>query len=401
MTQSLRIAIVSPELHRHGGTERANAELVARLGRCSQLCLFAHHWEPDGTAGICFHRVPVIPWPGLLRFLSFFLAATWQVRRAERQHGAYDAIYSPGPNCRQVQVSSAWFCQARQLELFRSGKHRPPPAHWRDWLKLAHRWSYAAVVSAVEKYFYSRPTLRRVVAQSRLLAGDLRGFYGLAEERIVVAHGGVNAQHFDPAKRQALRDGARRELGIPDGEFVFLFVGNNWLIKGLYHVMQALAAVPQGMLFVVGVEYEPPESWQKLSRSLGVEPRVRYLRRRPDILYYYAAADALVAPSVYDTFPLMPMEAMACGLPVIISRQTGTAEIVSGEECLVISQLDDASELSNAMRRLSEDAELCARLVQRGLALARRRPWDGIYQAISAELLSVAQTRAAQSAHTQ
>ncbi len=396
--RGLRIAVVTPEMIRTRGTERANAEMVARLARENRICLFAHHWEPDGTPGICFHRVPVMPWPGLLRFLTFFASATWQVRRAERRHGTYDAVYSPGPNCRQVQVSSAWFCQARQLALFRSGKHRPQPATWLDWLKLAHRWSYAAVVSAVERHFYSLPTLRRVVTQSHLLAGDLAGFYGLPPERIVVAHGGVNSAHFEPAQRLVLRDRARRELGIPADEFAFFFIGNNWLIKGLYHVMEALARVPRGTLYVVGVEFEPPHSWQKHSRALGIASRVCYLPRRPDVIYYYAAADALVAPSVYDTFPLMPLEAMACGLPVIISRNTGVAEIVRDDDCLVVSQLDDPAELAEALRRISEDAGLRARLAANGLELACQRPWDGIYRAISAELVALARTRAAESA---
>ena len=111
-----RIAIVSPEMHRRGGTERGNAEVMARLARTHQICLFAHHWEPDGTPNICFHHVPVLKWPGLLRFLSFYLSATRAVRRAERSHGRYAAVYSPGANCAEVEISTAWFCQARQLD---------------------------------------------------------------------------------------------------------------------------------------------------------------------------------------------------------------------------------------------------------------------------------------------
>ena len=118
--RSLRIAVVTPELHRTGGTERANSEVVARLAAEQQVCLFAHRWVPDGTPNICYHHVPVVPWPGLLRFLSFFLSATRAVNAGEKRHGSYDAIYSPGANCLQIQVSTAWFCQARQLELFRS-----------------------------------------------------------------------------------------------------------------------------------------------------------------------------------------------------------------------------------------------------------------------------------------
>jgi D-inositol-3-phosphate glycosyltransferase len=126
-----------------------------------------------------------------------------------------------------------------------------------------------------------------------------------------------------------------------------------------------------------------------------VADRIRYLPRRRDVIAYYAAADALLAPSVYDTFPLMPMEAMACGLPVIISAQTGVAEIVGPEDALVVSSAQNTAELAAAMRRMAADADLRARLARNGRALAERNPWDRIQQALARELLAQAQCRAA------
>jgi glycosyltransferase involved in cell wall biosynthesis len=394
----LRMAVVTPELHRTGGTERANAEFVANFAREHQVCLYAHVWTPDPGVNVCFHYVPVMPWPGIARYLSFFGAASLAVWLGERRHGAYDGIYSPGANCRQVSVSTAWFCQARQLDLFRSGQHRPRPASVMDWLKLGHRWSYAWIVAGVERHFYQSSKLERVIAQSRLLAGDLAHFYGVPESKLAVAHGGVNAATFDPAQRQALRSLARTELGFPEGRFVFFFIGNNWLIKGLYHVLRALAEVPAAHLAIVGADVERRESWQEFSRELGVAGRIHYLPRRRDVLFYYAAADALLAPSIYDTFPLMPMEAMACGLPVIISGRTGVAEIVGPEDALVVSTPENTAELAAAMRRMVSDSALRARLVRNGRVLAERNPWDRIQRAVERELLAQSAAHAGRAA---
>ena len=390
----LRIAVVTPELHRTGGTERANAEIVAAFARDHDVCLYAHKWMPDSGVKLCFHHVPVLPWPGLLRYLSFYYSATLAVATEERRNGSYHGVYSPGANCRQVTVSTAWFCQARQLALFRSGEHRPAPASLMDWVKLVHRWSYAWMVAGMERHFYQSDRLERVIAQSRLLAGDLAHFYGVPESKLAVAHGGVNASTFDPAERLALRPRLRSELGLPDGRFVFFFIGNNWLIKGLYHVLRALADVPDVWLAIVGADVERRESWERFGRELGVAERIRYLPRRRDVIAYYAAADALLAPSVYDTFPLMPMEAMACGLPVIISAQTGVAEIVGVEDALVVSNPRNTAELAAAMRRMAADADLRARLVRNGRKLAEHNPWDRIQQAVADELLAQAKRRA-------
>lgn len=393
--EAVRIAVVTPELHRLRGTERATSEIVARLAQDQPICLFAHQWTPDGTPNICFHRVPVIRWPGLLHYLSFYAMATRAVAAAERRHGKFSAIYSPGPNCAQVQVAAAHFCQARQLELFRSGKHRPAPASLLDWAKLAHRWSYAWVVSQVEGHFYRLPGLQSVIAPSQVLARDLQNYYGLDSRRVSVAHNGVDCRNFNPEARAALRKNARHELELPDGQFTFLFIGNNWLIKGLQHAIRALAQVPDAQLLVVGRGYERLESWKKYSDGLGVSRRIQYVPRRPDVLHYYAAADALLAASVYDTFGMTVLEAMACGLPAIISRSMGVAEIAGPDDCLLVAQLQDAAELALAMQRITTDAALRAKLAANGARLAERQPWDAAYRAIAAELRRAAGQNAA------
>jgi len=393
----LRIAVVIPELHRTGGTERATSELVAALARDHDVCLYAHRWIPEAGVRICFHRVPMLAWPGLAKFLSFYVAASLAVALGERRHGGYDGVYSPGANCRQVSVALASFCQARQLELFRLGGHRPQPVSWMDWLKLGNRWSFAWTTASVERQFYKSKRLKRVIAQSRLVGRDLAHFYGVPESKLEVAHAGVNAATFDPAERLALRPRMRAELGLPDGHFVFFFIGNNWLIKGLYHVLRALVEVPDAWLAIVGADVERRESWEEFSRELGVAKRILYLPRRKDVIAYYAAADALLAPSVYDTFALMPLEAMACGLPVILSSRMGVAEIVGPEDALMVSNPENISELALAMQRMAADADLRARLVRNGRALAERNPWDRIQQAVERELLAPAERRVPQS----
>jgi len=385
----LRIAVVTPELHRTGGTERGVAELVSRLSPKHSVCLFASRWAPDGFANICFHHVPAMPSPGLAHFFSFYWSATRAVRAAERNEGAYDTVYSPGPNCAQVEVCTAWFCQARQKELLESGRLRPRPARVADWLRLLHRRVYAASVTRLERGFYSSPRLKRVVSPAEILKSDLVECYGMAPERIVVGHSGVDAAAFAPELREALRPRARRELGLRDGAFYFLFVGTDWVRKGLLTIFEALPAVPEAQLLVVGAE--DPEAWRRASARFGVEARVRYLPRRPDILYYYAAADALVAPSVYEPFGLMPLEAMACGLPSIITRPMGVAELVAPDEAIILENASSAAELGRAMQALQKDHARYARLVDAGIARARAHSWDGMCDVTMEQLLAVAQ----------
>ena len=80
-----------------------------------------------------------------------------------------------------------------------------------------------------------------------------------------------------------------------------------------------------------------PAPFQEAIRAHGLTDRVRFLPPRPDVEFYYAAADAYASPTLEDSFGLPPAEAMACGLPVITSRAAGVSELIhSGEDGFVL-----------------------------------------------------------------
>jgi UDP-glucose:(heptosyl)LPS alpha-1,3-glucosyltransferase len=384
VTRRLRIAVVTPELHRTGGTERATSELVAALARDHDVCLYAHQWAPEAGAGLCIHRVPVMPWPGIARYLSFFAAASLAVWRGEKRHGGYDCVYSPGPNCRQVSVSTAWFCQARQRDLLRSGRFRPAPATWEDRVRGWHRRLSAEWGAQLESRFYLSPRLQTVVCPAEAVRRDLVECYHVPAERLTVAHSGVDAATFNPVRRRELQASARKELGLAAEDFCFLFVGTDWVRKSLLTVLDALRETPGGMLLAVG-PYDPA-SYRRYAEKIGVAGRVHYPPRRADILFYYAAADAVVAPSFYEPFGMVPLEAIACGVPAIITRQMGVAEVLDEESAIVLEDAGDAVALAGAMRRLMAEADLRQRLILHGERRARLNSWNGINQATLAAI---------------
>jgi glycosyltransferase involved in cell wall biosynthesis len=323
--------------------------------------------------------VPVLPGPGFTRQLNFFAAASMAVWRGEQRHGAYDCVYSPGPNCAQVNVSTAWFCQARQRDLLRSGRFRPDPVTLQDRLRGWHRTLYAKWYARIESWFYSSRRLEKVICPAEVVRQDLLECYHVSPDRLVVAHSGVDTAAFNRERRRELRDSARKELGLAAGDFCFLFVGTDWVRKCLLTVLDALAGVPGALLYAVG-PYDPA-SYRRYAERAGVAGRVRFPPRRADIITYYAAADAVVAPSFYEPFGMVPLEAIACGVPVIITRQMGVAEVLDDECAIVLDDPADSAALARAMRRLMEDRQLRERLVLHGERRARMSPWDGINQA--------------------
>jgi glycosyltransferase involved in cell wall biosynthesis len=95
------------------------------------------------------------------------------------------------------------------------------------------------------------------------------------------------------------------------------------------------------------------------------------------VAFYYAAADAYVGPSLEDTFAQPPMEAMACGLPVITTSTNGTAEIMTdGVDGLILQEPNDSRTLAAQMRAVCEDSVLRARLGEQAARTASGYTWD-------------------------
>jgi UDP-glucose:(heptosyl)LPS alpha-1,3-glucosyltransferase len=147
------------------------------------------------------------------------------------------------------------------------------------------------------------------------------------------------------------------------------------LRKGATFVLEALARVPE--LRLVFVAHGRSDAWQALARELNVQERATFCAGTNAIERYYAAADLLVFPTFHDAFGLVVSEAMASGLPVIVSRHAGAAELINnGLEGFVLRDPNDTTELVAVLTRLVADADLRARVG----AAARRRistfTWD-------------------------
>jgi len=108
-----------------------------------------------------------------------------------------------------------------------------------------------------------------------------------------------------------------------------------------------------------------------------LEDQVKFLRPRDDIEFYYAAADTYVGPSLEDTFAQPPAEAMACGLPVIVSSTNGTSEIVThGEDGLILTDPTDSIALATMIRGLYSDKRFRDQLGSHAARTALEYTWE-------------------------
>jgi glycogen(starch) synthase len=158
-----------------------------------------------------------------------------------------------------------------------------------------------------------------------------------------------------------------------------LCVGRVNTTKGVDTALRALAALPDATLHVVGRgDAADVDALHRLAAELGVEGRVRWsVADRRDLAAIYADADAFLFPVRWDEpFGLVPIEAMACGTPVIATGTGGSGEfLVDGWNCLRFEP-DDHEALAAAVRRLGADPSLRDRLTEGGAATARELTID-------------------------
>ena len=167
----------------------------------------------------------------------------------------------------------------------------------------------------------------------------------------------------------------RQRLEVDDRR-VLLLVTNDAHKKGMDKAIEAVALLPEDTVLALAGLVDSEEV-QRQAADLGVGDRVRVWPHTAEIIDYYAAADILIAPSREDAFSMPPLEAMACGIPTVVSSRAGVSELLEHERnSLILEDPEDASELAGHVSRLLEDPILSQHLSVEGRKLAEQCSWD-------------------------
>jgi glycosyltransferase involved in cell wall biosynthesis len=370
-----RIAVVSPFLDKRHGTERCVAEQVERLARDYELHIYSNRVDDVDTAEIVWHRVPSLPGPHLFAYCWWFLANQlwrWWDRRVRGLK--YDLIYTPGVNCLDADVVSVHvlfseFCERVSDDL----KLRNNPIG--IWTRLMHRRLYYALLKLLERSCYTREDVALTVV-SKKVGDSLQQVYGRKSQLSLIYHG-WDPSRFGRTKCIGLRAQARHLLGLDKGALALLLIGNDWKSKGLSCLIEAVAQLdaPDICILVVGTDTAAP--YASAVRRHGLQNRLQFLPIRPDVEFYYAAADVYASPSLGDAFAMPALEAMACGLPVIVSSQAGVSEVIThGVDGFVLEDPRDEKTLASIIGDLHQNASLRELLGKNAARTALNYTWD-------------------------
>jgi UDP-glucose:(heptosyl)LPS alpha-1,3-glucosyltransferase len=207
---------------------------------------------------------------------------------------------------------------------------------------------------------------------------------------VTIVRPGINLDDFKPVvEKRALR----RDLGLPETDFLILFCGHDFKRKGLDRAIAALARMsqPAHLVVVGGVAGGRQPEYEQLVATLGVADRVHFAGPRHDTHRFFQAADVFVLPTRVDMWGNTVVEAMATRIPAIVTDVAGSASVVEdGVSGYVLASPFDAGQLSALLDRLASDADLRVRVGESARERARGLDWKHHVNVVEAELLAVA-----------
>lgn len=328
-----KIAVVIPRYGRIGGAENMAFQLCERLVDHFDIHVFARKWDA-APSRVTFHKIPMIHFPRWLQPVSFAAFANRKIAGMP-----FDLIHS---HERIFRMDILTF-------------HGIPHRTWIHDMRKKNLSGFDFATCWAEKKGIQNPDLKRILPVSTLVELELKRCYAIMDDRVSVVNPGVDYNRFARMDAASCRNRIRCQHGLLSSDTVICFAGMNFEIKRLDLVIQGMAGMQsRGLspslpkLLIIGKGNV--NLYQKMADDLGIGHCIVFTGVTNEIESYYPACDLFVMPSVMDTFGLVVLEAMAAGLPAIISPTVGACDVVvHGENGLILPTNPSVQDMTDAL----------------------------------------------------
>jgi len=345
----MKIALVVYQfIKEKGGVESYVFNLSRHLlDRCHEVHIFAHRFGQDQDKRLLFHHVPAITFWSPLKHWTFAVNAPKIIKKTGIK---FDIVHG--------------FTQTLFQDIYRVGGG----CHW-DYMMHTYPLMQSAFGKIVlclnprhfsllllERIIFKRKCYKQITCISEQCKKEIMQHYKIYANDIEVIYNGVDTNTFTPQNRIRYRDVIRVKYAVAPDEVLLLFVGSGFKRKGLKYIIDALPLIDTDKkikLLVAG--RGKVREYQKLAKENGITDKIIFAGVYKNIQEIYAAGDIFVFPSEYDAFGTACLEAMASGLPVVVSKTSGVSEIIThGKDGFVVNHPIDAKEMVEYIELLME-----------------------------------------------
>jgi len=236
--------------------------------------------------------------------------------------------------------------------------------------KLAWYYSKFMITLATKK-------ADKILTVSKNTKKDLVKYFNINPRKVIVTYNGISESFkiVDKLYYKYLYD----KYKIKQHKKIILYVGNKKPHKNLETLLKAFYKSKfkkNSLLIFVGKDFDNYKNLNILSRKLKLDDYIIHtgIITDKELVYFYNLADLFVFPSLYEGFGLPPLEAMACGTPVVSSNTSSMPEILGDAAYFVNPKSVD--ELKNAIDEVLDNYELRDKLIKKGLERVKLFTWD-------------------------
>lgn len=368
-----------------GGMQRDMLRIAGELaGRGHRVEIFTISWQGarPQQAGIVVHELPV---RGLFNYRRYqrFIARARQRMALQAAAGApFDLVV--GFN--RMEGLDVYFaadpCFVERAHRQRGWLYRQTPRY---------RW-----FAGCERAIFAATAATEILLLSDTEKNRFQAWYQTPSARFHFIPPFLAAERFAPGDREAMRRHLRENFGFGTDEQVCLLVGSGFAMKGLDRAIRALAALPaaqRAATRLVAVGQDNPRPFMKMARTLGVARQVVISPGRPDIPALMQGADVYIHPAYRENTGLVILEALACGLPALVTASCGYAfHVRAADAGLVADEPFNQHAFDRQLLQLLTSPER-ARWRDNGLSYARRIMADNDGGAEARTLIEIAAAR--------
>jgi UDP-glucose:(heptosyl)LPS alpha-1,3-glucosyltransferase len=374
-----KIAVIIPKYGLLGGAEQFVAELTDRLayqtGYDFHVC--ANRWQkPD--APMIFHQTPIISFPKFMITPSFAYFVQCHIKRNN-----YSIVHS------HERIFAA--------DIFTM--HGIPHRYWVHNIRRKQMSLYDSATDWVERKLVYEGNCKKFIAVSSLTKDIFLQEYKINPDKVAIINPGVDLSDYAQHNKDSVRNEIRRELRINIADPVILFASMNFEIKGLDDILFSLSRLKaQNRKFKLVVAGKGNiKKYMKLAQEAQIISDVIFTGpvSKEKLIKMYLASDLYIMLSKFDTFGMVVLEAMAAGLPVIVSGNVGAKDLVREDKNgFIVSNTSDNDYIA-AKISLLLDENIRRPLAEAAYQTAAQNTWDdvtkkyaAIYECILKEKLS-------------
>jgi len=374
----MKIAFICRHYNKTGGISRHVAEIAERFAKNNEVHVFTASWQDVGNPEVVFHKIPILTFGFLKKWKKYawnnvFEVGSFMLNSSSRiNYHNFDIVHSQGDYIGEFDIYTAHSCHRAWLDIIRNRELNLIEKAKKSYFNPLH-----LLVLQIEEHSVKRA--KKIISVSLAVKREIVKYYHIPEEKISVIPNGVDIEKFNPENKKIFRKKIRDKHDIKEEDIVLIFPAHEFKRKGLFQIIEAFKILKKDNLHLLVIGRDDPAPFFKLVCNSGLKNKIIFTGEITGIEMYYAASDILIFPTSYEPFGLVILEAMASGIPVIVSQEAGAAELIRDEiNGIVLKNNEDSEKLVKEIRFIVNNSKKFKEIGEEARKTAENYSWDNI-----------------------